>query len=208
MLAYKKTILLRAVDTSSLYSKYMKDEYLNREIPEEKIALKSTRLNTNLSMLNDPDITTFRDRSNKIVSIIHMNNKTEDLQCGWCGAKIKDEPVGIPISMTISRNEEGEEEIIIFIDDCHFHSFECAYSGLRMYRGYTADDKDSYYCDSEQLMRYLWNLMYPGETLREAQDRRLFTRYGGKLKEAEANHKYIRVSNIHIQSVKSKYIRI
>jgi hypothetical protein len=219
------TFTLRRVDPKEVYDKYLKGCYAEMKFPKEKISLSISSTATNPTMSSSPDAGVFCSRlknntfqviatSNSIPYSIYMNNG-QNLpvggECMYCRKKFETDALGIPTRMKEYRDSNNRLSLIFYMDDCSYCSFECAFAALKFYSNGQANVYDPLYMDSEQLLRYLYSIVYPNAGhLRESPDRRLHQRFNGPLEDDafySNKHAYIRTSNVILAPLKVQYSR-
>jgi hypothetical protein len=195
------TFYLKGVDYNKVYEKYINKEYDNIDIS----SLPSTKL------VDLPDISNIKQYDNNINNDIFCINDSSGNKrtilttnvkpvkyCAWCHNDIN-QPVGIPI-----RYSKG----VIYIDQPCYCSFQCAYAGLKRDNPSIYYYRDPLYIDSEYLLHYLYQLMYPNQTLIPSPDWKLLDINGGPLSKDEfynGKDTYISLPNVLISVVRRMY---
>lgn len=194
-----ETLMLRRIDPIVMLTRYLAGDFKSLKIPTSKVAISSAFINLNQSVgINSTsEIFKFNDKTNAGQLVITTNHnqykyykeKNEGKNppkpislCGWCRRNIKNAPIGIPTSMTISNN------MVIFDVEDTYDTFGCALAALKKIYGCHRIHKDPLYIDAEQLLHCLYFKMYPEKQdtrIREAPDWRLLKINGGPFEDSE-----------------------
>jgi len=191
------TFHLKKIDSVKIYNKLINNEFKNVE-RKKNISL-TTSNNIKLYGNDSQDSTyTFNDNNN-IKHIILTSNNTHRHRCDWCFKEMNenDTHIGVPVSY---KYENGNH--VFDMEGC-CHSFECAYAYMKRFKGYHLSTYDPLYYNSESILRYLFNLCYPNEVLRESCDPRIQKHLGGVLD--EGLHIYNRLPCVVIKTAKTLY---
>lgn len=219
------TFTLRRIDPREIYEKYTKDVYISVSLPKDKIAVHVAPIMVEPTLGNSPSqgIYAFKLKNNTTQVIATSNSvpfeyymaNGEELPCGGecrtCRKQYPTRALGIPVRMTETVNAEGAPCMKYFLDDCSYCSFECAYSGYKLYHCMGSRYSDPLYMDSEQLLRFMFKQAHPhGGILKEAPDPRLSMRFCGPLDDDafhSKKHTYARMPNVILAPVKVQYQR-
>lgn len=111
--------------------------------------------------------------------------------------------VGFPIKMEFINGE-----LYVWMTTIHCN-YRCAYSEVKRRTGGYARFQNPIYQSSEQILRHLHQLEFPGETLEEALDPELLQPYGPLTPEEfeDANHPYSKTNNLVYAPVKRTFIK-
>jgi len=224
ILSVNPTFLLRHLDPSKILENYKSGKYCHITLPKEKIHLNliTPSIQSNLGTDPESDLYTFRTKGNltqTVASTSHLHyllfNRNGGLIppggiCDWCRISFSHSSVGIPIKMEIGHFDIGEPIIIFYLDGC-MCSCECALAELKRHHTLSYRYRDSLYMDSEQMLRYMYSIIYPNEDfLYEAPDYRLLRQNGGSLDISEFHNKkhiYVRTPNIILAPVKRQFLK-
>ena len=232
------TFLLKGVDPLKVLSDYFLGKHQSQrkmDLTDKTISSTPFNLVPKYGTTADSEIYIYRDRVNnqeKIVTTNHeIYSRTRDTtdsvissnelpkygKCMWCRREIECSPVGIPISIewTVDLSQPQTENpletgCIKFQVDGAYCTFECCYAGLKQYTPPIHLMHDPLYMDSEQLLRLMYQLIYPNKRfVKSAPDWRLLKDNGGPLdlKEFFSDvHQYVKTPNLVVLPIKSQYI--
>lgn len=220
------TFLLKGVDPMKIVTNYKAGLFFREKRVKEPIEIIEVISPLSPSYSDDQQERLFviKDRNNMptvMATSNHSNYITyrktgsmmKNLPCFICFGDVKDELVGYPIFFyeKILFSSNGKATIQYhFLIEGSFCSFECALRFVRKNFALQANFRDKTMRESERLMLLLFELMYPGETLREAQDPFLLESNGGSLTREEWNdkkHVYLKTDRIVIGPAKVEYVR-
>lgn len=204
------TFLLRAVDPNAVLEAYLEGAYQQvTEPPGKVLAAKEISLAPSYGQSQKSEIYTYRNKSNNQTVVVTTNHDAYEAvidgkvyrpsRCLWCRGPIEEEPIGIPVKMTIS------EGIYYFhLDRPHYCSFECCFAELCL------DNKrcvrEPLYCDSEQMLRLFFREVVGEEQLTAAPDWWLLEDNGGPLSRQDWKaHHYVRTPSIITLPIKTEY---
>lgn len=216
-----ETLMLRRIDPVESFKKYLLGDYKNITIPKDKAIISSSFINLNQKIGNDENFSIYRfnDKTNYGQLIVTTNHKQyseykdnvkNKKWCLWSRREIKENAIGIPISMEIDRHTN---KITFYIEDT-YANFECAMASLKRIYSCHRNYKDSLYMDAEQMLHCMYYRMYPdkiGTRITEAKDWRLLDINGGPLSEEEYDsdqHGYIQIPNVVIIPIKRQYVKL
>lgn len=227
-----KTITLRRIDPVSFLRRYLAGEFVNVKIPVKKIKISSfVNLNQKIGTDQTSEIYKFRNKTNSgqmIVTTNHKNFHSKTSQssnssqnqktqitpvinyCIWCRRLIKDQPIGIPVSMEHNRKTK---ETVFYVEDSYC-GFSCALAGLKRLRSCHRLYKDPMYMDADQMLHLMYHKAHQtkkGTRIVEAKNWRLLDINGGPLSDSEYDNKsikYTELSNLVLSSVKRQYIKL
>lgn len=100
------------------------------------------------------NITTLKPLKNKIldldtkriinyISIVTKIGKNKIYNCWWCRLTIDNNPIGCPLSLKITINEEDKKETVTYFTDGLFCCFNCVKAYIMEYGEHDAKYKDS-----------------------------------------------------------------
>lgn len=177
------TFHLRGIQPQQILAQYKNNVFPS--FPTEKVSLTTTKINIlpKLDTDQSQENFLFLDKSGSKIVCTSTNQssyetwterKTCDPEalCNWCRFKVGEK--GIPLPISIFGND-------LYIGDVPYCSYECCFAGYKRDHGRSFQSIDPIYRKTEQILRYLFSLDYPEETLREAMDWRLLDINGGPL---------------------------
>jgi len=193
------TFHLKKVDPLEVYQRLIKGDFKSivKNVRSAQ-PIESREINVYGSNSDDASFT-FKDHNN-LLQVIVSSNHNDRKTCDWCKQSIPDDSIiiGVPISYAFQAGNH-----IIDMEGC-CHSFECAFSYLKRFRGYHVSTFDPIYANSETILRFLFSLCYPGETLKDAMDPRIYKQMGGSVSNIK-HHSYVRLPSVVIQKAKVLY---
>lgn len=204
----EKTFLLRGINPDEIAKKY-NDGYFKNCI---KKAINNSFLDSNIDCDNTKPIYYDSKSFNKcliVTSNYEMFNNYKDGEglpikgkCQWCLLQIIRPPIGIPIKCI-----KNKDKYIFYVDGVYC-SFPCCFSGLKRLLFYTFKNDKPLYKNSEQLLRLMYDLNYPGKKLFEAPDWQLLVENGGSLTKEnffDSNYSYCKIPG-YLIPIKTRYI--
>ena len=135
----------------------------------------------------------------------HKPDNNTKKYCDNCRRKFTYDHVGIPIKM-----EVRDDKIYFFCSEI-FHSFGCAYAKLiRDPSMRTVNSINPRYASSEVLLKYMFELIHPGEKLVPAKDLHLLNKNNGPLtiKEYDDDFQYQKTPNVICTTIKMEYEQV
>ena len=222
------SFMLRRIDPIEILSNYLKGNYKSLDLPKDKIETKKGILiiGKNTGKDKSYEIYRFTDKSNSKQTIIttnhisykhaidQLNNKTNltnpIIKCLYCRRFIKENPVGIPVSM----ESDLKNNIVKFNVDGNYCNFNCVYADLKRMVSVSRIYQDPLYMDSEQMLHVMYHKMYPEkckERIIEAPDWRLLKENGGPLSDKEFDensNNYIPLTSIVQVPIKRQFIKL
>lgn len=220
----KPIFMLRGVEILKVLEKYKSGHFDDLHINPNQISLvtKISELVLIGDSASDP-IYTFdkngsaptRIATTNIVHLDHLTDKYATLDCKHCKQKITGPVMGIPI------HYRRVENLYIFTLAEHYCGFCCAYTGLkqRIDKEYSHISPD--YHNSEALLHFLFNMIYPGQELKETPDWVLLTSNNGSLSAAEfydsgdrtremghSTYPYVPNDNIRLELNKNQFVML
>jgi len=222
------TFLLRGIEPQKIINKYLEGGYseINKNTIEKKKIntqnIETLQLLPQYDKTHESEIYTYVDKSNvtRIVGttnhaayLIVKNSDGKELpygngrKCDWCHLELKAPPIGIPIKFEWI---EDKNTYIFHTDENLYDTFECCFSGLKRLTPPYFTYRDPLRMDSEQMLRFMYSVMYPKEKkLKEAPDWKLLKENGGFVSQKDffdGLHEYKRTPNIILLPAKVEYI--
>ena len=216
---------IRKIDPKHIAVKFFKGEYVNRTLPETKIKTAPSGLKIGKYVGNSlsSEVYSFKDKGNNHQTVYTTNHALYEymskknsgeiselpiLKCKYCKRNIRNDPVGLPISMQI----EGDELYFTVIDN--FCDFGCAFSFLKRKNGINRLYRGPLYENAEQMLHAMYYRVYPekvGEMIRDKDDWDLLRENGGPLTDEEFDYEasiYVPIPSVNITPVKKQYFKI
>jgi hypothetical protein len=195
------TFHLKKIDSLDIYQRLIKGEFKSvnhtKKTPTNVANTQEISLHGNNS---DDSTFTFKDHNN-LVQVIVTSNHYDRHRCDWCLQPMKESDISIGVPITYDY--QGGNHIFEMEGCCH--SFECAFSYMKRFRGYHVSTFDPVYMNSETILRFLFHLCYPDEVLRDSPDPRITLAMGGAV--GSIKHTYVRIPSVIIQKAKVLYQR-
>jgi len=231
------TFLLRSVDPAKVIADYQNGKYQNLSMhnkvenqPTLNQRLPSISLLPDYDKSADSESYSYVDKSNvqRIVGttnhrnyeIIKANTQLAGAlpfgngeKCNWCRVELTQSPIGIPIKIQCLKTKDasqGENKYYVFHCEGSYCSFECCYAGLKQLNQPIFVTRDSLHMESEQMLRFMYDIIYPNSKLQEAPDWRILKDNGGFLSREEffsCNHTFHRLPSIILLPAKVEYAR-
>lgn len=196
------TFTLRGIDGRNVTERYLKGEFQNLALPQEKKVKIQQAVSTERQGGNTPEyeIYTCSKHIGSVSYRVTTNHLSYDFfkkgqvrkggVCHWCKSRFEHESVGIPVFMETMNNKK-----IFHVDGMHC-SYECAYSLLKKETECSLQFQNWNYRTSEQMLKIMFYTVYPNEDeLFSADDWRLLEENGGPLSRQEWSRK----SHFHIE---------
>ena len=223
------TFLLKGVDPAKIIRDYNNGLYSRPPVAKSKIKLASARptMAPQYGSNNRESIYAIRDKYNTNNIFVTSGHKDCEVYtkngcklpqggfCPSCEKHYTHESVGYPIAMQENNIMCPVENVYkltyVFWVEGAFCRFECALGFLRKNFSRYTNYQDQSTRDSEELLKFLYKLMYPnGPRLRPSQDVRLLERNGGSLNDDEWNdnsHVYVKTDRVLLLPMKSEYLQ-
>jgi hypothetical protein len=211
------TFNLRGVNFLEIYSAYKRGDYHNLVIPETKI--KDVNISSlTATVYSNNESQGMYTKTNKDGSIIirattdqkayEVYNKTGSLpesgQCDYC-RRVKSNLMICPTSLYIIESEDAKSNTYIAYGPTLQCSFRCALTYAKLY-----SKVDHLFSKSEEIIKFIFGLMYPDKRLDPAPDYKLLIINGGSVSDEEYDnpkYQYIRVSSVIMAPLKLEYTR-
>lgn len=221
------TFLLRSVDPAKVVKDYKQGYYQSlvfHSKSEKRKSLQHQAISLTPEYDKNPEseVYAYIDKSNvqKVVGTTnhrsyefikaHSNGETlpygHGEKCLWCRVELKSPPIGLPIKLNILQNGKGKK--YQFHCEGTYCSFECCYAGFVHYNLPLYHFRDPLHMETEQLLRFMYSLIYDDAILRQAPDWRILKDNGGFLSYEDFtkfNHGYQRLPSIILLPVKVEY---
>ena len=221
-----ESFTIRKIFPKDMAIRYFKGEYDNRNLPDFKIQTSNAlvKIGKNIGKDSSSEVYQFVDRANNNQSILTTNHSlykyVQDtqsgkqlelpiLRCKYCKRCNLKKPIGLPISMTITENNEA---IFNVIDS--FCDFGCAFSYLKRRNSESRMFQGPLYMNSEQLLYCLYYRVYPervGQYIRDKPDWDLLRENGGPLSSEEFDSnasEYIPIPSVITLPSKQQYLKL
>lgn len=220
------TFFLKGLDPQKLLSDYQSGVFARQPIIKSKIKIKenSIVLTPTYSTSNYSPLFSIKDKNNCSVIIATTNQKDFEIftktggnlpiggRCEYCREDFTHVSIGYPIAYqeTLALCNDHYRVLYTFWVEGKFCTFECALGYVQLMLSKPSNYRDITIYDSERLLKLLYKLIHPTETLRPAQDPRLLKINGGPLTREEwqtKKHIYIRTDRVLIIPVKVEYLQ-
>jgi len=218
---------LRKIDPKAIAFKFFKGEYVDRKLPDSRIKDSGTfiKISKDVGKNVNSEIFRFKDKNNNNQTIYTTNHKLYDyytndsdeipnIRCKYCKRTILKNPMGLPISMEITREKDGNPPKISFTTIDAFCDFGCTFSHLKRKTGQSRIYNGPLYSNAEQILYCLYYRVHPdklGENINEKPDWELLKENGGPLTNEEFDNEtseYFSVPSVTVAPVKKQYFKI
>lgn len=212
---------LRKINFKEMAIKFFKGEYVNRKLPETQIKKSGTLLKISKNVGKDitSEIFRFKDKNNNNVTIYTTNHElykyyaNEDgekpnVKCKYCKRSNLKNPMGLPISIEIYKNNDINFNVID-----SFCDFGCTFSHLKRKTGQSRIYSGPLYTNAEQILYCLYYRLYPdriGENIKSKDDWDLLKEHGGPLTDEEFDFEsaqYFKIPSVTTAPVKKQYFK-
>jgi hypothetical protein len=218
------TFNLRGIKFVDLYNAYKRGDYNKLKLPESKVkdANVSSLAATVYSTSEAEGIYTKTNRDGSTIIRVTTDqksfeifNKTGSLpEKGMCDncRRIKSNLMVCPTSIysiegleeTIGNTDSKNAKYIVYGPTLQC-SFRCALTYARLY-----SKVDHQFSNSEEIIKFIFHLIYPGKTLEPAPDYKLLVSNGGSITDDEYDnpkYQYTKVVSVIMAPLKMEYTR-
>lgn len=210
-MAQSLVLYLKGVDWSKINDQYLSGKY-NKVVQTKPIKLKGKK---NLASVPDTENgNTFTVKTSMGLTQLFFtsnceayNKFTKEMKplyggtCTFCGKKFTGLRMGIPIKI----RQEGANYVVLY-EGCN-DKFNCVYSEFRRRNPPSWKMLDVKYEETENILFFLFNLVYPGETLIPAPDPLLSTDFEGSVTDEQSkNYEFITIPGVYLVPVKNIYL--
>ena len=220
----KPTFLLKGINPNEIKKKYIAGDYKSIKIPENKIKIDRYVIEKerDIGKNYNSEIYEYINQTNsqqRVITLNHhyynnfksamLNNRrpriTGPYTCQWCRRIFKHKPLGKPIKLLYDRKKKVD---IFYCEGCYCTG-ECVLGRLKCYTRGPQMFRRARYVDSETLLRYMFELLYPGKILGSTDNWELLDINGGPLSEKEFfsnTHRYYPTDTVFLAPIKTEYL--
>lgn len=210
MAEFQKSVLtFKDIDINAIIEEYNRGGFAQSSMKHVQPSTVTCGAN-NLLKQNPTDCqTTFKGSYGSKVSLFSVSSNTD--RCFWDHHKFNHQGIGLPISMFQKVHLKDDKEVIHYAFETiyNFCSFECMYSFFQSFK-ISNTQKQWLTENSEHFINTMFNLLFPGKTLRQAPHWLLLVRYSGHLpiKSFRQDHsEYYSCSKISLSAINNEYIK-
>lgn len=204
------SISLRGIDFNKVVQNYENGYYTN--ITVNKTTIKGTSVQEIGEANGSSDIYVIKDRSNSAHIIHRIGNLSFNsekpyntgIKCFNCD---RQSTMGIPISYQRVVENGKVKHIYDMVD--YYCDEKCAFRGLKKGTEIAVQFRDWRLVQSEQLLRHLYNLKYPGKKLVAAPEASLLKSRGGSMNDDifhKDNVSYYQIPNVEFRPTRTEYV--
>lgn len=207
------TFLLKGVNPGAVLKNYLSGFYSDYQI-KSKVKVQSNAVRI-LDIQKESTLSSLfaiRDQNSSLrvfsVPSVEMIKGKKGGRCDNCHLDFFHDAFGIPV-----RHDElivSGERIMVFSIDGVLCDFECCYAVLKNEMSKCYRYQDLLWSRSEQLLKFLFWLLYPKDTLVAAQDWRLLKVNNGYMEPEEykaTSHRFYRTGGLIVEHARAVYER-